>query len=462
MKKIKIFCICLILALSCLPFTAVHAAYDSILEELNPRSDILYLQSLEDDAVIFDKNAHQHTPPASLTKLVTAILTLENVKDLDAMVAVPQSVIDSLRNTGSSNAGLKAGEEVSVSDLLRCMLIPSANEAAATLAYYVSDGNIEGFVEKMNVFVHRLGCADTNFTTPHGLDDPAQYTCAADVAKIMKYALTCAQSELFSEIISTKEYTLPASNMHDKPRTIRTTNFLMNSGYADYYCKYVVGGKTGSTSNAGKCVAAVAKNGGYSYLVVIMNAPHDDIDGDGYEENGAFTDAKLLLEWVFKYIRYQCVLAKTSVTDEVAVHLATRTDHVSLLPAEDLYAYVPEGVDEQSVLVKTAAGTLPPFVDAPVRKGQKIAEASVFYADQEIARVDLVASEDVDRSLLLFIGSVIAMFFRHPVVRTILIVLMLLIAGYISFVIYANRQRRKKRRAHNSRSKVVHMKDYKK
>ena len=280
MKKCKILCICLILAFSCLPFTTAKAAYNMILDELEPRSEIVLLQSLEDDTVIFDKNAHQHTPPASLTKLVTAILTLENVDDLNAMVAVPQSVLDSLANTGSSNAGLKAGEELSVADLLRCMLIPSANEAAGTLAYYVSGGNIEGFVEKMNVFAHRLGCADTNFMTPHGLDADGQYTCAADVAKIMKYALTCAQSELFTEIISTERYTLPASNMHEKPRVIRNTNFLLNSGYSDYYCKYVIGGKTGSTSKAGKCVAAIAKNGGYSYLAVIMNAPHDDIDGD--------------------------------------------------------------------------------------------------------------------------------------------------------------------------------------
>lgn len=462
MKKIKFFCICLVLALSCLPFTTASASYNAILEELEPRSEIIFLQSLEDDTVIFDQNAHQHTPPASLTKLVTAILTLENVTDLDAMVTVPQSVMDSLVNTNSSNAGLKAGEEVSVADLLRCMLIPSANEAAATLAHYVSGGNIEGFVDKMNVFAHRLGCADTNFTTPHGLDANGQYTCAADVAKIMKYALTFAQSELFTEIISSQQYMLPASNMHEKPRAIQNTNKMLFSGIPEYYCEYVVGGKTGSTSQAGKCVAAIAQNGGYSYIAVIMNAPNDDIDNDGVAENGAFTDAKLLFEWVFKFIRYECVLAKTEVQDEVEVRLSSKTDHVSLVPEEDLYAYVPVGVDEKSVLVRTADGTLPPFVNAPVRKGDKIAEAAVYYADEEIARADLVASEDVNRNFLLYIGSLIGTFFRHPIVRTILIVLALLIAGYVSFVIYANRQRQKKRRAQNNRSKVVNMKDYKK
>ena len=139
MKKCRIFFISLILVFATLPFTSVNAAYNSILTDLEPRSGIILVQSMEDGTVIFDKNSHQRTPPASLTKIVTAILTLENCPDLSAMVTVPQSVLDSLANTGSSNAGLKAGEEISVLDLLHCMLIPSANEAAATLADFAVD-----------------------------------------------------------------------------------------------------------------------------------------------------------------------------------------------------------------------------------------------------------------------------------------------------------------------------------
>lgn len=461
MKKWRIFFISLILIVSTLPFSTANAAYNSILTDLEPRSGIILVQSLEDDTVIFDKNIHQRTPPASLTKIVTAILTLENCPDLNAMVTVPQSVIDSLVNTGSSNAGLKAGEEISVLDLLHCMLIPSANEAAATLADYVSGGSIDGFVDKMNVFVERLGCTDTHFTTPHGLDAEGQYTSAADMAKIMKYALTFSQSEIFENITSLTEYQLPASNMHEAPRTIRSTNFLMNSGYADYYCKYVTGGKTGSTSGAGKCVVATASSGGYSYMAVIMNAPHDDIDGDGYDENGAFTDAKMLFEWIYKNIRYESILSSAEVTAEVKVRLSTKTDHLALVPAEDLYAFVPTGVDENSVLVKVVDGTLPESVDAPIRKGDKIAEAAVYYADQEIARADLVAAEDVSRNLFLFIGSVLVDILTHPVVLVILGLLLLLVLAYIGFVLYVRRKDKKKRKKKNNKNKIVQMKDFK-
>ncbi|MDD6061391.1 MAG: D-alanyl-D-alanine carboxypeptidase [Oscillospiraceae bacterium] len=461
MKKWRIFFISLILIVSTLPFSTANAAYNSILTDLEPRSGIILVQSLEDDTVIFDKNIHRRTPPASLTKIVTAILTLENCPDLNAMVTVPQSVIDSLVNTGSSNAGLKAGEEISVLDLLHCMLIPSANEAAATLADYVSGGSIDGFVDKMNVFVERLGCTDTHFTTPHGLDAEGQYTSAADMAKIMKYALTFSQSEIFENITSLTEYQLPTSNMHEEPRTIRSTNFLMNSGYADYYCKYVTGGKTGSTSGAGKCVVATASSGGYSYMAVIMNAPHDDIDGDGYDENGAFTDAKMLFEWIYKNIRYESILSSAEVTAEVKVRLSTKTDHLALVPAEDLYAFVPTGVDENSVLVKVVDGTLPESVDAPIRKGDKIAEAAVYYADQEIARADLVAAEDVSRNLFLFIGSILVDILTHPVVLVILGLLLLLVLAYIGFVLYVRRKDKKNRKKKNNKNKIVQMKDFK-
>ena len=461
MKKCRIFCICFLLVVASLPFTAVSGAYNSLLEELEPRSDIILLQSMEDDTVIFDKNIHKRTPPASLTKIVTAILVLENCADLETMVDVPQAVIDSLRNTNSSNAGLKAGESVSVHDLLRCMLIPSANEAAATLAYYISGGDIPLFVDKMNVFAERLGCTETHFVTPHGLDDPEQYTSAADMAKIMRYALHFTYSDVFTDIIGTERFTLPASNMHEKERVIRSTNYLMNSGYSDYYCKYVTGGKTGSTSAAGKCVAATAYSSGYSYLCIIMGAPHDDIDNDGYEENGAFTDAKLLLDWVYKNISCETVLSSADVTAEVNVRLSSRTDHVALVPSEDVLAYVPTGVDDKSVLVKVVESSMPKSVDAPIEKGEKIAQAAVYYADQEIARADLVAAESVERNMILYIGSLIKAFVSHPVVMVILALLILLAASYVALTVYINYARRKKRRRKNSRSTVVHMKDYK-
>lgn len=458
MKKLLIFAISFILALAVVPSMQAEAAYNSLLESLSPRADIILLQSLEDDSIIFEKNITERTAPASLTKIVTAVLTMENCDNLETMVVIPEYVIDMFKNTGSSNAGLKAGEVISVNNLLHCMLIPSGNEAAATLADYIGGGSIEKFVEMMNVFVQRIGCENTHFVNPHGLDDEEQYTTAEDMAKIAKYAMTFSKSELFDEITSLKSYTLPESNMNES-RTIRNTNFLMNSGYKEYYCKYVTNGKTGSTSRAGKCVVAKASRNGYTYLAVIMKAPHDDIDNDGYDENGAFTDAKLLFEWTFEHIRYEAVLSAAHAVVEVPVNYSDKTDHLALLPAEDLYAFVPTGVGEDSVLVEVAPGTLGESVDAPVEKGEVMAQAVVYYAGQEIARADLVAAESIDRNVFLYIWAKIKTVAGHIAFRIVASLIGVFLVAYI-FLLYIRSKQKRRYMKKKNRMKVVNLKDF--
>lgn len=459
MKKLLIFVISFILAVSIIPSFQAEAAYNSLLESLKPRSEIILLQSLEDDTIIFEKNISQRTAPASLTKIVTAILTMENCENLETMIPVPEKVINMLKNTNSSNAGLKAGEIISINDLLHCMLIPSANEAAITLADYIGGGSIEKFVEMMNVFVQRLGCENTHFVNPHGLDEEEQYTTAEDMAKIAKYAMTFSKSELFNEITSLKSYTLPESNMNES-RSIKNTNFLMNSGYKEYYCKYVTSGKTGSTSKAGKCVVARASRNGYSYLAIIMKAPHDDIDGDGYDENGAFTDAKLLFEWTFEHIRYEAVLSASHAVVEVPVNYSERTDHLALLPSEDLYAFVPTGVGEDSILVKIVEGTMPESVDAPVKKGEVIGQAAVYYAGQEIARTDIVAAETIDRNIFLFVWAKIKAVTSHIAFKIVAAIIGVLVAAYIALLFIRNKQKQRFTKKKNH-MKVVNLKDFK-
>ena len=279
----------------------------------------------------------------------------------------------------------------------------------------------------MNIFVQRLGCENTHFVNPHGLDAEEQYTTAEDMAKIAKYAMTFSKSELFNEITSLKSYTLPESNMNES-RAIKNTNFLMNSGYKEYYCKYVTGGKTGSTSKAGKCVVARASRNGYSYLAIIMKAPHDDIDGDGY--------------------------------DEVPVNYSERTDHLALLPAEDLYAFVPTGVGEDSILVKIVEGTMPESVDAPVKKGEVIGKAAVYYAGQEIARTDIVAAETIERNIFLFVWAKIKAVTSHIAFKIVAAIIGVLVAAYIALLFIRNKQKQHFTKKKNH-MKVVNLKDFK-
>ncbi|NLO45247.1 MAG: D-alanyl-D-alanine carboxypeptidase [Clostridiales bacterium] len=445
MKRLLSVFVCAAIFLAALSPAKAGAAYNSLLESLEPYSEIVYLQSLEDGTVIFEKNADVKTASASLTKLVTALVTLNNCDDINTVVTVPDTAINVFAGTNSSTAGLKPGERLSVLDLLYCMLVPSANEAAEILAEYIGNGSTKKFVGKMNELVKSIGCTATHFTNPHGLDEDNHYTTARDMAKIASYTLTCPQSDLMEKITSTVKYTLPATNL-SKERVLRTTNYLMNPGFADYYCKYVTGMKTGSTQNAGKCVIAKASCDGYSYLAVVLRGTFYDVDRDGYKENGAFMDAKKILEWTFANIKYETVLPSAQVVAEMPVKLSTKADYVAMVPDTELSTFVPSGVGESSVLVEVDPSTVGKSVDAPVKKGQKLGEAVVYYAGEEIARTDLVAAQDVGRNIFLYFLHIVKRLFSTIVFRIVFSVAVIIITAYAAVGIIYERKRRQRKR----------------
>lgn len=377
------------------------AAYDDVMESMELYSDCVLLISADNSEVIFEKNAGKQSSPASLTKVITATVVLENCEDVSQLVTVPESAIRELDGTGSSLGGLKAGEQVTVYDLLCNLLMQSANEAATTLADFISNNNREKFVDMMNDVAKRLECKNSHFVNPHGLDDDNQYVTAQDMAKFVSYAMTFP---VFEEIFGKVTYTLKATNLQEE-RIIRNTNGLMNSGSDDYYCEYVKGGKTGSTSIAGRCVVAVASNDGYNYIGVALNSTMSDVDGDGDNENGAFLDCKEMFEWAFQNIELVAVSDTMQIVGQLPVKYAKSTDYLTLSPAEAVYSLVPSGTDSSSLLIEPIAETCPEYVKAPVKKGEKICRAKVFYAGKVINEVDLVASMDVEIGIFSFIGS---------------------------------------------------------
>ncbi|MCR5484141.1 MAG: serine hydrolase [Clostridiales bacterium] len=456
MKKTIIFLISAVIIVISAPFPRANASYNKFLKDMTLYADIFLLESIEDGTIIFEKNTREKTAPASLTKITTAIVTLENCGDLNKTVTVPEYVIRMFDGTGSSNVGMKPGEQMSVLNLLYCMLVPSANEAAAALADHIGGGSIDAFVGMMNDFVKKIGCTGTHFVNPHGLDADEQYTTAADIAKITKYALTFDHSDLFEKITTTREYTVPSTNLSAE-RKIVSTNFMMSSGYAEYYCKYVSGIKTGSTENAGKCVVAKAAGDGYSYLAVVMKGSFDDVDRDGYRENGAFMTAKALIDWTFSNISFETILPASRIIAEMPVRLSSKSDYVGLCAIEDVSTFVPKGAEENSVLVLPDDSVTPESVDAPVKKGQKLGQAVIYYGGEEIARTDIAAVQDVDRNLFLYVGSLIGKLFSIFAFRMIFFALVAVLVIYI-FLKFRNM---KKRRDHGRDMHIVDFRSYK-
>ena len=204
-------------------------------------------------AVIYGKNSEEQYYPASITKIMTALLVLENCS-LDETVTFSRDAVYNVES-GSTNAGIDEGEQMTVEDCLYAMMLKSANEAANALAEHVS-GSREAFAELMTRRAKELGCENTSFKNPSGLNDPEHYTTARDFALIVQAAW---ELEEFRNIESQLSYKLPPTANDPEGLTVRQEHKMMLEDWSQYYDPDVKGGKTGYTTLAGNTLATVAE-----------------------------------------------------------------------------------------------------------------------------------------------------------------------------------------------------------
>ena len=450
MKKILSILLTAVIFVSAFCFTNANAAYDEVMESMKLYSDCVLLVSTDNDEVIFAKNANKQSAPASLTKVITAIVVLENCTNLDAIVTVPESCIRELDGTGSSLGGIQPGEQLSVYNLLCYLMLVSANEAATTLADYVSGGDRAKFISMMNEVAERLGCTNSHFENPHGLDHDNQYVTAADMAKFITHAMTFPA---FEEIVGRTSYVLPETNMQES-RTLHSSNYMLNSAYKDYYCKYVKAGKTGSTSGAGRCFVAYASKDGYNYVAVALDAPFGDFDNDGVNENGSFLDCKEMFEWTFSNIELVAIADTTRVVGEIPVKYAKSVDYITLSPAETVYSLVPKGTDSGSLLVELVDA--PESVKAPVKKGEIVCKGRVLYAGSVIKEIDLVSNTDAKISIFAFIGSTAKSVLSSWIFRIAAIAVIVLLI----ILIFRKRKKENSRPVNNKDYRILNYNDF--
>ena len=447
----KAFCILFAAVMLMTALFSVQAGavnYNEYIEKFY--SDCFILICTDNEQILFSKDINKQTKPASLTKIVTASVILGEIRDLSQTYTIPTEALDELAGTGSSTAGLRVGETYTLYDLLSCLLIPSANDAATALACFLTGSDRQAFVDKMNKLCDTLGCENTHFTNVHGLDDEDQYTTVNDMTIILRNAMKYPE---FKEITSKSQYTLPQSNMQEE-RLIRSTNFTLNSTYKDYYNKYIDAGKTGFTNGAGHCLAVHAANNGYNYIAVAMNAPKEDFDEDGYDENGAFMDVRAMLDWAFKNLRLVSIADAVKIVAEVPVRFGKGADYITLCPSGTESSLLPSSVTAGSLLVKAIQDTMPDHVTAPVKKGDVICKGEVYYADEVIATIDLVASADVKRSVLSFIGTMIVNLFSSAAFKLVVI---LILGALVTLIIM---RRKGLLQAKKKEYKVVDYNDY--
>jgi len=281
MKKTLIRTFSLLLTLSLLtgllcPFASA-LEYEGV-EPITIDSTASLLVNLETDQVLHEENADEIRYPASITKIMTALLTLEAIGrgelTMDTMVTVSPAALMDITDD-SSTANIVAGEQISIHDLLYCLMLASANEAANILAMAVA-GDIATFVEQMNQRAQELGMENTHFVNPHGLHNSEHYSTAKDIYKMTKEAMTHAP---FREIVSTGQYTTAATNLSEARTLYNTNGLLARYKFAGYLYSGTIGVKTGSTAEAGYCLVAAAKKNGITLVSVVLGCENPETNG---------------------------------------------------------------------------------------------------------------------------------------------------------------------------------------
>lgn len=429
-KLLSVFMSFVIISLTvfCVPFTAKAATYTP---NVKIYADAYMLISLDDDShpVVAEKNADKRKYPASLTKIVTTMVTLNKVQNLSQTTTVSKSAIEALYGTGAQVAGLKIGQTITIEELLYLTMVHSACDACQVLAEFVS-GSVPAFVEEMNNWVKSLGCKDTNFVNPDGLHDPNHYTTPSDMAKI---TLAAMKNEIFNKISSTQQYKFGKLNFIH-------TNYMLDKFHVTYYYPYAQGIKTGSTEQAGYCVITKASKGGYNYLAIVMDSPIEVLDG--IKTKCSFIDAKSLFDWAFDSLKYTTVVRKNDIAYELPVNNGKDADTVQLVVKDDVTTLVPSTLDPSNVIIEPVDP--PESLDAPVTKDDFVCKANIIFGEKTIVTVDLVAAKTVELSTFLKILNALKKFFTNKIVLAVLGVIILLAILYI--VTFVRRLRRDKER----------------
>lgn len=399
-----------------------------------------YLYNIDTDAVISERNSDAPMYPASLTKIMTCILALENTEDLDfEMVTYPQYVQDYLytyqiENGAVSLGGLISGEQLSMRNLLHALMLPSANEAAMIIADHIG-GSQDSFAAMMNKRAKELGAVNTNFANANGLFDENHVTTAADMGKIAKHAMTLPG---FMDIVSQTAYDSGPTNKHENLHWETTNQMIMPEN--NYYYTGISGIKTGSLPESGRCFISSATRDGFTYLLVVMGSNYFDEDGKVLPGNMAFTDTKILYDWVFASYKVKTLVEKGKYVAEIPLRLSLDKDFIKLMTSDKFTSLIYYTVEASSV---TIIPEIPDYIDAPVKKNDKIGEARLMLSGEEIGRVDLLAAETVEASQVLVIWERVkaiasSLWFKFAVVFVFLLIIL-----YIILMIIRNRNRRR-------------------
>ncbi len=392
-KKFLLIIILAILILNIFGLNNVYAAADS--SSLQTYCPNIILVERSTGKILYEKKAYDRIYMASTTKILTAILVLENC-DLNEKATVSNNAIMSVPSDYTT-AGLKEGEQFTVYELLHALLIPSANDAANVLAEHVS-GSIEEFAKLMNQKAKEIGCTGSNFLNPSGLHQEDHYSTAYDLYLLADYAL---KFDTFREIVKKPEYTLPATDIYKKEdRYFVSTNSMIRKSMKSYYCDYITGVKTGFTDNSKDCIVASAEKNGIEYIAVVL--------GGGYTKEGLrekYLDCKTLFNFAFDNYTIETISNQGDICTQATIGNATKeTKNLDIVYESDISAFIDKSISISDLEPKIDINET---LKAPIKKGDVLGTIT-YDIDGETYSSNLVANSDVEKvSYVLIIVRII-------------------------------------------------------
>ena len=343
-------------------------------EEIHITSRIALIYDRASGKILYEKNGNKQTPMASTTKIMTAIVVLENSNLKDTVTIDSKSA-----GIGGSRLGLKKNDKITVNDLLYGLMLRSGNDAAVALATHVG-GSVEGFAELMNKKAEELGLVNSHFVVPHGLYNDGHYTTAFELTKMADYALGI---DKFKEIVGCKTATI---YINGYAKTINNTNKLLGSVSGVY------GVKTGFTNGAGRCLVTACKRNNLDIITVIIGADTNEIRSD---------DTIKLIQYA--YTKFEVVDIKQIVEEkfeewkninEGRIYVNKGTEKKVKLYLEEL-PYTKMAVKKEEIDNINIASTIIYYFEAPLEKDKIIGNLKVMINDEVIEILDIYNENEI-------------------------------------------------------------------
>ena len=368
--------------------------------DVKTNSPSCILMDADSGNILYAKDAYKKLYPASTTKLMTAILVLENC-NLSDIATVSHNAIFSVP-VGYSHANLKEGEQLTIEQLLHVLLIPSANDAANVLAEHAA-GSVQDFCKLMNQKAKDLGCKNTNFVNPNGIHNKNHYSTAYDLALIGKCAMNFPD---IMRIAKVKQYTLPTTNKYDKTnRIFNLTNALINDESGnDYYYPYATGLKTGYTDYSGSCIVATAEKSGLKLIAVVLKSS---------STKERYNDCKTLFNYGFDNYINTTLNFSGEIIETIEIEDSSK---LNVAVKDNISALLKKNIDKNSLSPTIEINS---DLKAPIYKNDVIGKIS-YTINDKVYSSELIADSYVGSGLEIIIFRILLIFLILYIVYQIL------------------------------------------